>query len=80
MRETGIAYTYIVSPPHPEETYRQCRCSDHGKKQSRFAVYSFARTIVSIFLELSHGSAVCHWNEKRGKSYTNEQTNEADVG
>ncbi|KAI4652596.1 uncharacterized protein J4E79_008903 [Alternaria viburni] len=40
----------------------------------------FARSIVSILLELSHGSAVCHWNKKRGKNYADEQTNEADIG
>lgn len=42
-------------------------------------MYSFTGSIVSIFLELSHGSTVCHWNKKRGKSYADEQTNEADV-
>jgi hypothetical protein len=42
-------------------------------------VYSFARSIVSVFFKLSHGSAVDHRNKKRGKSDSNEQSNEADI-
>lgn len=43
-------------------------------------MYSFARSIVSIILKLSHSLAVGYWDKKRRESYPDEQPNEANVG
>jgi hypothetical protein len=43
-------------------------------------MYGLARSIVSIFLKLSHSLVVGYWNKERRKGDSDEQSNEANIG